>query len=141
MPAGRPTKFRKEYCELLIEHQKKGLSFQCFGVTIGVDRATCDRWVQRYPEFRAAKKTAQEHCLLFWERLGIQGTAGKIKGFNPAVYCFNMKNRFMWRNEAPEPEEDVKPFIIERRDGTIEVLGTKKQSEDEPEDDEREAAH
>ena len=29
-PVGRPTKYKPEYCEMLIEHMSEGLSFESF---------------------------------------------------------------------------------------------------------------
>lgn len=34
--------------------------------------------------------------LFFWERIGIEGTTGKIQGYNSRSWEFNMKNRFKW---------------------------------------------
>ena len=39
--------------------------------------------------------------MLVWEKIGLKGTVGEIKGFNATSWSFNMKNRFLrdWRDE------------------------------------------
>ena len=39
---------------------------------------------------------ARRERMLFWERIGIEGTTGKIQGYNSRSWEFNMKNRFRW---------------------------------------------
>jgi len=96
---GRPTLYRAEYCQLLVEHMQKGLSFETFGTTVGVSHETTYQWAKKYPEFAEAKKKALAECRLFWERMGVQGAAGKLKNFNVGAWIFNMKNRFLWNKK------------------------------------------
>ena len=125
MALGRPTKYRKEYCEMLLEHQAKGLSFASFAGLVKVTHETLNEWAKKYPDLSAAKKKGNSECLLFWERMGIQGAAGKLKGFNTAAWIFQMKNRFQWRDRTPEEvKEDRRPIVIVRPStGEREVLG------------------
>jgi len=39
--------------------------------------------------------------MLAWEKIGLEGTMGGIKGFNATSWSFNMKNRFPrdWRDK------------------------------------------
>ena len=105
MAGGRPTDYEGEYCEMLIEHMGKGFSFESFAGLLGVCRATVYNWLDLFPEFLDAKKIATEKCRMFWEQQGITGlyettefdaeTGIKTtKKINPAMYIFNMKNRF-----------------------------------------------
>lgn len=93
---GRPTKYRPEYCELLISHMESGLSFESFAGAIGVTKQIIYDWLERHPEFLDAKKIADPKCQLFYEKIGRSAMAGKIPNFNTAVWIFNMKNRFGW---------------------------------------------
>ena len=68
MPAGRPTKYKKRYCDDLIKHMKQ--------------------------EFMNAKRLAWQEYQLFWEKMGVHGSAGKLKGFNSTSYIYNVKCRF-----------------------------------------------
>lgn len=94
----RPSEFRKKYCDALIKHMEKGLSFESFGGKVGVCKKTLYRWVKHHPEFKRAKALGETRSLLFWENLGIRGAQGEVKGFNVASWIFNCKNRFGWRD-------------------------------------------
>lgn len=108
---GRPTAYSEEYCQKLIDHMAQGLSFDSFAGTIGVTRETMYNWAKKHTNFFHAKKKGQAYCLLFWEKLGLAGIMGQgfkdpqtgkrnpLK-FGQAVYIFNMKNRFGWRDRV-----------------------------------------
>lgn len=93
---GRPTKYKPEYCQMLIDHMEKGLSFESFAGTINACDDTLRNWANRYPEFFNARKEGYAKNRAFWEKLGMAGLTGKIAGFNASVWIFNMKNRFKW---------------------------------------------
>ncbi len=98
---GRPTIYKPEYCQLLIDHMKSGLSFECFGAAAGVSRDAVYRWANDIPEFAEAKRQAKDEGRLFWERKGVEGLIGNRENvFNSTVWIFNMKNRFPqeWRD-------------------------------------------
>lgn len=103
---GRPSKYKPEYCQILIDHLSQGLSFACFpaglhnktGVWVNLD--TCYEWANVHPAFSDAKKQGESEGQLWWENLGRAGAAGKILNFNSGTWIFNMKNRFLWRNEV-----------------------------------------
>jgi DNA-binding XRE family transcriptional regulator len=110
--AGRPTKYKEEYCDELISHMERGLSYESFAGYIGVSKQTIYDWEKANPEFLDAKKIAFEKCRLFWEELGIdniisQSSSSKdfgseSKSLNSTVWIFNMKNRFPeeWRDKV-----------------------------------------
>lgn len=107
---GRPTNYKPEYCEALIEHMKKGYSFESFGATMGISRDNVYEWAKKHPEFSEAKKLALDQSLLYWERQGKKGLWSHARGkqFNATVWIFNMKNRHNWRdNKEPPPSDDA----------------------------------
>lgn len=109
---GRITKYDPEYCEQLIEHMSKGLSFEAFAGHVGVSKQTIYDWVDRHEEFKEAKDIATEKCRLWWESVGIkhivtrskseQGIGSKSTSLNSQVWTINMKNRFGWRDRQPD---------------------------------------
>lgn len=91
---GQPTKYKEEYCEMLVNHMAQGYSFESFGADINVSFRTLYNWADNYPQFLQAKELGLTKCRKFWEKLGIAGTAGQIPGFQSGTWMFNMKNRF-----------------------------------------------
>ncbi len=111
--AGRPTEYREEYCDLIIEHMASGLSMESFAGTLRVSRDSLYEWRKKHPRFSDSIKIGQDLSLLFWEKLGLAGSTGRIKGFNPATYIFTMKNKHRWRDQVEiTGPEDAKPIQL-----------------------------
>ena len=72
MTAGRPTKYKEEYCNEVIEYMKQGFSKEAFAGHIGVSKQQIYRWKKKHKEFRTSLKKAETACQAFWEELGIQ---------------------------------------------------------------------
>jgi hypothetical protein len=102
---GRPSKFKPEYCDLLIEHMKKGFGINTFGPVVDVNRDTVYEWVNVHQDFSDAYKKGMDHYEGFWERLGMAGAMGKVPGFNAAAWIFNVKNRFKWTDRQETTHE------------------------------------
>ena len=117
-PVGRPTKYKPEYCQMLIDHMAKGKSYETFGYSVGVDRATVYNW-EKHPEFLDAKKKAFDASYAFWEEAGLAGMfmGGKDNPFNSTVWIFNMKNRFNWKDKPEDKEEkkEIKVVLTDER--------------------------
>lgn len=105
MPGGQPTKYKPEYCEQLIEHFSRGKSFDAFAGVLRVNPDTIYEWAKKHKEFSEAKKIGQGISRNFWEDMGIDGV--EIPGFNTALWIFNMKNRFGWRDRQPDEEMQI----------------------------------
>lgn len=115
-PVGRPTTYKKKYCQLLIDHMKKGLSFEAFGAVADVSKETLYTWTEKHSEFLDAKRRGEQHSRLLWESIGLKASAGQISGFSASAWIFNMKNRFRWSDrmeieqttlKRPEIPDDV----------------------------------
>jgi len=106
--SGRDTLYKPEYCELLITHMSKGLSLESFGALIGVHRNTLYLWRDNQPEFAEAIQLGREKSLYFYETLGIQGMAGKIKGWNNGTFALIMANKHKWTNRTDVTSQDEK---------------------------------
>ncbi len=110
MASTTPYKYDAAFCEQLVEHMGQGLSFVSFAGKINVAASTINDWISRYPEFGDAKAKGEVKCLEFWEKVGIKGMVGQIKGFMPAVWIFSMKARFVkygWRDIPVEQDQDA----------------------------------
>lgn len=98
MPAGRPTKYKPEYCQQLIKHMSEGLSFKTFGVEINVDEQTLYTWCEKHPEFLESKNIGRKAQELFFEKTGRAAMVGKIPGFNSTAFVWMSKNMLGWRD-------------------------------------------
>jgi len=103
MKMGRPTKYKEEYCQEIIDFMKQGYSKEAFAGHIGISKQQIYRWRVKHKEFRTAIKRAETACQEFWEELGIQLVlAGQG---NATAWIFNMKNRFRkngWNDETKQ---------------------------------------
>lgn len=111
-PMGRPSKYKPEYCDMLINHCTAGLSFESFAGVVNTCIDTLYEWERVHSEFSYAKKEANAKCRIFWENIGIRAMAEEKDApkINSAIWIFNMKNRFKWKDRT-EIEETSKQSI------------------------------
>ena len=102
---GRPSKFREEYCEMLIQHMAMGMTYTSFAghpdVRVNVD--TLYQWEKDNPQFSEAKsiaKPASEYYML--ELAHSQMIDGKM---NNTAWVFMMKNMHGWRDKQEQVGE------------------------------------
>ena len=92
--------YKKEFCQMLIDHMKKGFSFRTFTTVIGISRTSLYRWVDTYPEFKAAKEIAEDYALSFYEqRMAVKASGQDVKGIDSkkidmTAIIFPLKTRF-----------------------------------------------
>jgi len=122
MTAGRPTAYKFEYCEKLLEHMAEGFSFESFGAIVITAKQTLYNWAENHEEFMYAKKIGECLSMYWWEREGKKGLQGVYKNFNPVVWVFSMKNRFGWRDR----QEIVETIDISKiKDEELDLLNKK----------------
>jgi hypothetical protein len=102
-PGGRPSKYKPEYCEQIVEFCEKGASLTAFAASISVAKDTLVEWGIQHKEFSVAMRKAKTKAEAYFEKLGVAGMTGQIKGFNGGMHNFWMMARFGWKTE-PEPE-------------------------------------
>ena len=109
-PVGRPTKYKPQYCQELIDHMTKGLSYECFIPSDQYVRtSTLYEWEKKFPDFSEAKATAFHKNRIFWESIGVNQASGIVQHDvpgNATAYVFNMKNRFNWSDKRQVTIED-----------------------------------
>ena len=113
MPAGRPTKYKPEFCEVVVKAGEEGETLAGMAEACGVHRSTLNDWIEQHPEFSAAVKEGVQKSQVWWERQGRLATFGGVNGFNATSYIFNMKNRF------PSDWRDKQDFDHQSSDGTM----------------------
>jgi len=77
MPAGAPTLYKPEYCGLLAEHLKSGLSFTSFAGVIFVNPDTLYEWCKVHKEFSETKRPTRQHPCCFGRKWDVQERPGK----------------------------------------------------------------
>ena len=112
---GRPTSYKPEYCEMLIEHMSEGYSFESFGGIIEVNEDTLYEWVKVHKEFSDSKKIGTQKSMVWWEKIGRKGMTNEIPFFNDRIWRLNMINRFRdkWSDGTKNENNDkVKKEIV-----------------------------
>lgn len=97
---GRPTKYRPDMPERLLELMSDGLSFEACCGDLGISKETGYKWTREYMDFNVAKELGEVRGQLFWEKAAISGLWSDKNGskFNTTAFIFIMKNRFGWRD-------------------------------------------
>lgn len=71
MPGGRPTDYRPEHCDAVVEAGRKGKTLTWFAASIGQGRRTIYQWMAAHPAFAHACERARAAFQAYWEdRLG-----------------------------------------------------------------------
>lgn len=102
---GRPTKFKKEFCQLLIDHMAKGLSFESFGGHPQVRVATSNtyEWRDKHPEFQEAFKKGSAASCYYLESLALNASLRpKELPVNTGLFVFLLKNRLGWKDKVEQ---------------------------------------
>lgn len=94
---GRPTKYRAEYCEQVIELGKLGKSLVQIASALDVTKPTLADWCELYPDFSSAMEKSRAHAQAHWEELGYDGM--KSKSIDASIWSRSMAARFPadWR--------------------------------------------
>ena len=90
-PIGRPTLYRPELCDQIIEAMGEGLSLEAAASACGIGPRTVFTWQNQHDEFRQAVEEGRTKALLFWERRAIALSKGESG--NAAVITLGLKNR------------------------------------------------
>lgn len=101
MPAGRPTDYRPEYCEAVVEFGRMGKSLTWMAAELGVAKSTLQLWEKDIAEFSVAMAHARAHSQQWWEDAGQNNMlmAPGAGTFNASVWSRSMAARFPedWR--------------------------------------------
>lgn len=118
MPAGRPTKYKPEFCQIVLQVGEEGGWLCEMAEACDVHRNTMDVWSKNHPEFLEALTRAKQKAQAWFEKTGRAGlTADK---FNAALWSKQMSARhpkeYTERRELSGPEGgDIPVSMIERR--------------------------
>lgn len=96
--AGRPSEYRPEYCELVIDKMSEGLSLTAFAGFIRVSRDTVYEWIKRHPAFSDAVSRANPARVLALEAKLLRSR----KGAETTAAIFAL------RNACPDEWRDIR---------------------------------
>ena len=113
---GRPTKYKPEYCEVVITLMSEGKSILHLARSLNVSRQTIYQWAVDHKEFSDTLDKGKDLAEAYWMDQGERGLWNEGKGitFNAPVWKYFMANRFDWRDkqEVEQTNEDVTPDRI-----------------------------
>ena len=90
MPAGRPTKYKPEFCDVVIECGRAGMGKAEMAAELQIAYSNFDIWQHEHPEFQEAVKEAVRQSQAWWERQGRIATFGAVPGFNATSYTLEL---------------------------------------------------
>ena len=103
---GRPTSYKPEYCQMIMDHMYDGGSVIEFAREIKVAVSSIYVWAEKNEEFSDALKKGKDFSKGWWMSKGRE--ALHVKGFNHGLWYMNMKNRFGWTDNQ-NIEHSVNP--------------------------------
>jgi len=109
----RPSEYKPEYCDMLVNHMAEGGSYEGFAGVIDCCKQTLYTWEKLHPDFLDAKKKAWARNRLFMDKMGLALMTGKFKG-NVVPWVMEMKNRHgLVDNPQHLPEIEGLEFLNE----------------------------
>ena len=110
---GRPTKYKKEMCETVIELMREGASQEEVIGSLDISKDTYYRWKEEHEEFSDAIKRGIRLSQTWWERQGRINL--KDREFNYTGWYMNMKNRFKWADKQEVKNEGITTVIVKSK--------------------------
>jgi hypothetical protein len=93
---GRPTKYKPEYCQKVIELGKKGKSFEQMAAELDVGYRTLCNWRDTHDDFFHALEEAHALSMAWWESEAISYMVENKDGprLNSSIWSRSMAARF-----------------------------------------------
>jgi hypothetical protein len=97
---GRPSSYKSQYCQDVIEYGRMGKSVAWMAAEIGVHKDTLYEWAKTHANFSDAFTRARLESQRWWEDKGQDGLI--MPGFNGSVWARSMAARFPedWREKS-----------------------------------------
>jgi hypothetical protein len=137
---GRPTLYRREMCDRLVEAMAKGLTAEAAAARIGISARSLFYWQQQHPEFLQAIQEGRQRSQLWWEERALAMANGESG--NTQIVMLGLRNRSRaasgWNNDTVKLEHtgpeggpvevkaehkiDIESLSHEQRDQLREIL-------------------
>ena len=118
MPAGRPTKYDKAYCQGVKDFMADGGCVTEYAAHIGVSKSTVYKWADEHPEFSDALTRAIEIGEAYWMRR-LRSDLMVTKDCNAPLVKLYLANRFGMTDKSEQKVDhtssdgSMKPTVIE----------------------------
>ena len=139
-PGGRPTLYRREMCDRLVEAMAGGLTAEAAAARIGISARSLFYWQQQHPEFLQAIQEGRQRSQLWWEERALAMANGESG--NTQIVVLGLRNRSRaatgWNNDTvklehlgpeggpiqvePTHKIDIESLSHEQRDQLREIL-------------------
>jgi hypothetical protein len=137
---GRPTLYRREMCDRLVEAMAKGLTAEAAAARIGNSARSLFNWQKQHPEFLQAIQEGRQRSQLWWEERALAMANGEAG--NTQIVMLGLRNRSRaatgWNNDTVKLEHsgpeggpvevkaehkiDIESLSHEQRDQLREIL-------------------
>lgn len=97
-PGGRPTDYKSEYCQKVIELGKEGKGVAAIALELNVAKSSLYVWAEAHKEFSDALNVSTDFSEAWWTEKARENLDNKQ--FNAAVFSINMQNRFGWNKKT-----------------------------------------
>lgn len=114
MPAGRPTKYRPEYCDTVVELGIQGMTKAEMALKLDITKDTLYRWIKEHPEFSDAMKRAEQGMERWFANTFREMSTGDNKGNVTAAI-------FLAKNQLPDVYRDRHEHKVEAEVGVFEI--------------------
>ena len=113
---GRPTEYRDEFCDAVVDHMREGKSLTAFAAEIGHARSSINEWMAAHPDFSEAVARGKALCAAWWEERA-RDSAKDGKG-NATLIVFGLKNM------GADDWADTSKIDHSSKDGTMSPHGS-----------------
>ena len=137
---GRPTLYRREMCDRLVDAMAGGLTAEAAAARIGISARSLFYWQQQHPEFLQAIQEGRQRSQLWWEERALAMASGEAG--NTQIVMLGLRNRSRaatgWNNDTVKLEHtgpeggpvevkaehkiDIESLSHEQRDQLREIL-------------------
>lgn len=91
-PVGRPSKYKPEFCEQILELGRQGKSIAQMAAAFDVDKASIYDWAAAHEEFSTALARAKTYSQTWWEDKAQQNLG--TRDFNAQLWLKSVASRF-----------------------------------------------
>jgi hypothetical protein len=137
---GRPTLYRREMCDRLVEAMAEGLTAEAAAARIGISARSLFNWQKEHAEFLQSIQEGRQRSQLWWEERALAMANGESG--NTQIVMLGLRNRSRaasgWNNDTVKLEHtgpeggpvevkaehkiDIESLSHEQRDQLREIL-------------------